>query len=591
MNAVNSPIPATDTPMPVPATDTPMPRRTPIPATDAPPPRRTPSYPPHEASSRRRILRYAVPRWMIERATERRLTGDWRGACAAANVDVAFDLADIANEHGGAVAAAVEDDLLHFAPDLLRWHLPRVLGGGWTTIRNFQRVTLSAAGEEYCLRVTTPATWERPQRLRLSFERIAGSGGYWAGTHNWATLRHLWDVRHTGELLERHGGGDRPPFFDADGTLRPAGKLPTADPGPADPSAHTEWVTLLHERGEVEAAFAAVGIEVDPSPLQSGYAGLIDPLRVLEKLPVAPARLEPELRRLIRAGLGHRFFIQQPLPGSLLLEGDERAGGLRIRLVGGKKASGAAMLPEACWRRLPDLDVLRQGDVDPDWLHPLVREALFPLRAEPAGPVGPPDPRLPSPFRVRCRGEWHELSFQDGALRMPHSAEEQRREQALLAFGGRIAGCFAVQRAMRSEGGRLPKALRELRRELFLRVQHGDTPGVLKLLDAGVDPRLRDGRDRTLLHALIHLDHEVLLPRLLAAGLDLEAVDYKERTALYVAVADDGSPALVRALLAAGANPRVTDERDVSISELIDDIERTDLDFVLTLLEQDEPAG
>jgi hypothetical protein len=29
----------------------------------------------------RRVRRYAVPRWMIEQATERRLAGDWRGAC------------------------------------------------------------------------------------------------------------------------------------------------------------------------------------------------------------------------------------------------------------------------------------------------------------------------------------------------------------------------------------------------------------------------------------------------------------------------------------------------------------------------------
>ncbi|MEU6753470.1 hypothetical protein ABZ914_45215, partial [Spirillospora sp. NPDC046719] len=54
---------------------------------------------PDEASRLRRIRRYAVPRWMIERAAERRLAGDWRGACAAANVDVDFDLADVAREH------------------------------------------------------------------------------------------------------------------------------------------------------------------------------------------------------------------------------------------------------------------------------------------------------------------------------------------------------------------------------------------------------------------------------------------------------------------------------------------------------------
>src|SRR5690348_3371444 len=104
--------------------------------------RRSKSYPPETAGAWRRIRRYAVPRWMIEQATERRLAGDWRGACAAANVDIAFDLADVANEHGAAVAAAIEDDLLHFAPDLLRWHAPRN-SGEWTTIRAGHRVVLS----------------------------------------------------------------------------------------------------------------------------------------------------------------------------------------------------------------------------------------------------------------------------------------------------------------------------------------------------------------------------------------------------------------------------------------------------------------
>src|SRR5262245_41463114 len=90
-------------------------------------------YGPDEASRWRRIRRYAVPQWMIEEAGERRLAGDWRGACAAANVIVALDLADIAKEHGDEVARATEDDLRNFAPDLARWHLPRV-GRGRTTI-------------------------------------------------------------------------------------------------------------------------------------------------------------------------------------------------------------------------------------------------------------------------------------------------------------------------------------------------------------------------------------------------------------------------------------------------------------------------
>ncbi|WP_433515057.1 ankyrin repeat domain-containing protein [Nonomuraea sp. CA-143628] len=542
-------------------------------------PRRTPSYPPDEASSRRRILRYAVPRWMIERATERRLAGDWRGACAAANVDVAFDLADIAREHGGAVAAAVEDDLRHFAPDLLRWHLPRVLDGR-TTIRTGQTVTLGGYRGARYLYVTTPTMVDGPQRLLLCFGRIDDAVSSGDRRHNWTTLRHLWDVRHTGALLERHGGGNRPPFFNADGTRRAAEELPTADPGPADPPAHAEWVTLLHERGEVEAAFAAAGIALDPSPLQHHW-GAIDPLPVLEKLPLALTRLKPEILLLIREGFGRRFQIPHSYRSSLLLERGRWTDKLRIRIIDPEETSGTPVLPEACWRRLPDLDVLRHDDADPDRLHPLVRNALFPMRADPTDPVGPPDPRPPSPVRVRCRGEWHEVCFQDGALRVPHSADEQRREQAMRAFGGAVAGCFAVARTVSSGEGRLPKALREQQRELYSRAQHGDTPGVLRLLDAGVDPRFRDGRRRTLLHALIHLDHEVLLPRLLAAGVDLEAVDHNRRTALHVAVVANGSVALVRALLAAGANPDVTDDMGQSLSQLIRSFKRTDLDFLL----------
>lgn len=560
-------------------------------------PRRPLSYPSDEASSRRRILRYAVPRWMIEQATERRLDGDWRGACAVANVDVAFDLAGIAREHGDAVAAAVEDDLLRLAPDLLRWHLPRVLTGR-TTIRNGQTLILAgypgAAETTQYLHVTTPTMVEGPQRLLLRFGRIdqvVSPRDHRRVVHDWTTLRHLWDVRHTGALLERHGGGDRPPFCDADGTRRAAGDLPTADPGPADPPTRAEWVTLLHERGGVEAAFAAVGVALDPTPPKPRWGRPIDPLPSLERLPLALTRLEPEIRLLVRAGLGPRFQIPLFYGNSLLLEGGGRAGELRTRIIDPEELSGIPVLAEACWRRLPDLDALRHGDVAPDRLHPLIRDALFPLRADPAEPVGPPDPRLPSPVRVRCRGEWHEVSFQDGALRVPHSADEQRRESAMRAFGGAVAGCFAVTHAVFRGEGRLPKALREQRRELYSRVQHGDTPGVLRLLDAGIDPRFRDGRRRTLLHALIHLDHEVLLPRLLAAGVDLEAVDHNRRTALHVAVGDNGSAALVRALLEAGANPGVDDDMGLSLSQLIRLHKRTDLDFLLALLDRDRPAG
>jgi hypothetical protein len=543
------------------------------------------SYPPDERSSRRRILRYAVPRWMIEQATERRRDGDWRGACATANVDVTFTLADVARRHGARVATALEEDLLHLAPDLLRWHLPRVLTGR-TTIRNRQTVVLGryASRAWQYLYVSTPVMVDGPQRLRLHFAPIDDvlHGRRWQ-VHRWTTLRHLWDVRHSDALRHRYGGGDRPPFFEADGTPLGAEDLPTADPGPADPVAHTEWVTLQHERGDVAAAFAAAGVEFDAAPVKTGWHGSVDPTDLLASLALAPTRLEPEIRLLMEEGHGRRYQIPQPWSTSVLFEA-RRRGGLRVRLVKIDDLSGTPILTEAAWRRPPDLDVLRHRDADPDRLHPLVRAALFPLREGPA--AGPPDPRLPVPVRVRCRGDWHEVCFRDGELAMPHSADEQRREEVLRALGGAVAGCFAVAHAVTSGRTRLPKALREQRRELYSRAQHGDTPGVLRLLDAGVDPRIRDGRLRTLLHALIHLDHEVLLPRLLAAGVDLEAVDHNRRTALHVAVGDQGSAALVRALLDAGADPGVTDDQNLSLRHLIHRGERTDLEFVLTLLDR-----
>jgi hypothetical protein len=191
---------------------------------------------------------------------------------------------------------------------------------------------------------------------------------------------------------------------------------------------------------------------------------------------------------------------------------------------------------------------------------------------------------------VRCRGEWHEVRLCDNGLQTAsHTEEERRRERALRAFGGPVTGCFAVEHAWGNGTDRLPRGLREQRRELFLRVQHGDTAGVTAMLDAGFDPRVRDGRRRTLLHHLNKLDHEPLLPRLLDAGLGLEDTDQDERTPLHMAVGDRGSPALVDALLAAGARTDVVDRNEQSLIDLIKHYRRTDLAPLLERLRHEHP--
>ncbi|MFD1660629.1 ankyrin repeat domain-containing protein [Streptomyces caeni] len=551
-------------------------------------------FPPAEAADWRRIRRYAVPRWMIERATARRLAGDWAGACAAAAVDVDFELPRIAGKYGADVATAVADDLHHFAPDLLRWHLPRLLGGRTTLAPNLT-VLLSGhhppgrGGAPY-LYVLTPAMTEGPQRLTLRFGQLGEEhrpGAADITTEDWTTARHLWDVRHAAELREHCGGNaERPPFLNADGTPRPPSELPRSDPGD-DPAERAEWAALLHEEGEVEAAFAAAGVTADLTPPPSRGWYHTDPKALLAARPFSLTRLEPGIRRLAEAGAGNRFRIANGWRNSILLELTDRTGpggGLRVSVV---QEDDSPVMPRALWRELPDLGLLRSGRLAPAQLHPLVGAALFPSLPV---PKGPPGPEAPVPVRVRCRGSWHRVLSRGGRLDVPHGEEEQQRERAMRAFGGAVAGCFAVQQAWTSGTGRLPRALRDQRRELFLRAQHGDTPGVLELLDAGVDPRIRDGARRGLLHVLNLLDHEPLLPRLLSAGLDLEGRDHRERTPLCAAVGHGGSVALVEALLAAGARIDVVDTMELSLAQVIRKYKRHDLAFLRERVEKEHPG-
>ena len=151
-----------------------------------------------------------------------------------------------------------------------------------------------------------------------------------------------------------------------------------------------------------------------------------------------------------------------------------------------------------------------------------------------------------------CGGEMHTVSVERGRLRVPHLAEEVQRELVMLGFGATLSGCFQAVHAWTTGSGPLRSELKALRDDLFERALQGDTPGVLGLLDAGFDPAVRARGGRTLLHFLPHLDHRVLLPRLVAAGLDLDARDEKGVTPLMVAAR---SPELVDGLLAAGATP------------------------------------
>ncbi|MFF7145874.1 ankyrin repeat domain-containing protein [Streptomyces nodosus] len=559
------------------------------------------AFPRDEQSSWRRIRRHAVPRWMIEQSERRRRAGDWAGACAVCLVDVTFTLEDISRTHGGQVAVRLEEDLRHLVPDLVRWHLPRALGGR-TTLATARTVVLAEYGtNDAQLHLTTPAMTKGPQRVSLRFGKPRpGTGPYRSapGAEDWTVARHLWDARYAHELRERCGGGpDRAPFFLPDGTLRDPARLPVEDPGPDDIAARTEWITLLRERDGVEAGFAAAGIGLDLAPVKINKWHEREPLPIVERLALDLAGLDRELRRITARTGDERWLVAGDWSSVVLLERGGPGGHLKARVVGRAGTEGTPALAQGVWRRLPDLDLLRVGGVEPAQLHPLVAASLFPRLPVGEGPVGPPGPDVPQPARVRCRdAAWHQLTVREGRLDMPHTEEEQRREQAMRAFGGAVTGCFAVQQAWRSGEGRLPKALRLQRQELFQCVEHGDTPSVLALLDAGMDPHIRDARGRTLLHVLHLLDHEALLPRLLKAGLGLEAKDRQGRTPLYSVVQDGGSRALVEALLTAGARIDVVapvdaySKMDLSLAQTIRRYKRTDLDFLAQRVRAEHPG-
>ncbi|SCL21391.1 hypothetical protein GA0074692_1163 [Micromonospora pallida] len=408
----------------------------------------------------RRVREYAVPPSMIEAATVRRRVGDWAGACAAARVDVDLDLRTVARCHGRDMAARLRADLRHLAPDLLRWHMPRIAPDG--LLRPGLTVSLARYGpadhhgaEPVHLVVRTAPGWaDAGQRISLAL---------WAGSRDEADCphpqarpdrrfrldlhRHLWDARRAGELRSRSGAPEL--AVDNAAAMRP------------DPS----W-DALRDRGYAVhrwAAEAAVLLQAE-GRASGAVVVRIGPRRRLV-LDVTPAG--PDLR-------------SSPAPR---IAGASRAGGV----------VGLPVLPDAATWMTPDLELLRHGLIEVDRLHPLVAGALAP--GQPAAPACPDpdqgqDPGA-TPGLVPCRGDWHRIGLVDGVLQpLDHDPAEIRREELLAALTGTPLPCL---RAV-DEAHRRPECLPDVR----ARLDHGDTAGALAAVEAllGPDALLRSGELR-----------------------------------------------------------------------------------------------
>jgi hypothetical protein len=523
----------------------------------------------------RRVRRYAVPPTMIAEATEARLAGDWPAALAAARMDSDVDLSAVAREHGPRAADRIAEDLTHFAPDLLRWHMPRHLGGRTGISPRFSAVLAPGpTADGPLLQVLPPTIVTGSQRLRLRVVTLKDLGR----TRFYDAPRHTWDARRAVDLRHAWGGSDRrPPMLAPDATPVPEARLGTG----ADRAAWTERILGRLAEGEVVEAWREAGIELDPTePPRQPWAEK-SAMELLRDGPVWLAGLADEVERLSTLyRLESVMLFHEAWYGRVLLRVDD--GRVVANFAGTEgRPHGRPELSEAVWRHPADLHLLRLGMLRPDDLHPLVHASLFPDLPPPA-PSRAATVAAPEAVRVHCRGAWHWVRVVNGRIHaVDHTEEEERSEQMLRALGGTSSGCFAALQAWTEGTGRLPKRLRQARDDLLQRIFHGDTEYVRSMWEAGyVDARMRDARGWTLLHMLLYLDPEPLLSLLLASGLPIDVREATGRTPLHVAVGNDGSPALARALYDAGADPTAADEWDGGIQELLDLKENPELEFL-----------
>ncbi|MEV8443912.1 hypothetical protein AB0425_41615 [Actinosynnema sp. NPDC051121] len=387
-----------------------------------------------------RVREFAVPPSMIESATARRAVGDWAGACAAARVDVDLDLRAVGRSHGRSSAARVRADLRHLAPDLLRWHFPRVgpdglLRAGLTVSLARYPPAADGGGDLHLVARTPPAWAEGGQRISLALWDSARPGDD-VGPHphprpdrrfRLDLHRHLWDVRRAGELGERSGARRWPPGHDGTGGL-----------------AVHRWVAeaalLLRAEGRADGVVA------------------------------------------VRVATRRRLAV-------------DLSGTPRITMAP-RRERGWPVLPHAATWVPPDLELLRAGLIDGDRLHPLVASALLPDHrptGRPRGPDGSGGVRL-----VECRGATHRIGVVDGVLvPLDHDPDEIRREELLVALGGPGLPCLQAI----DEAHRHPESLVDVRARLDHGDTAGALSVVESLL--GPDVLLRGGVLRDELEAAV----------------------------------------------------------------------------------------
>lgn len=385
--------------------------------------------------------RFGIPPTMIAAATRRRMSGDWHGACAAADVEVQLDLDAVRVRHGADIATRLLGDLRVLAPDLLRWHLPRaahgsgrLLGGVVVPLARYPdagggrrdggALTLVAATPDYAL-----AAGERIVLTTVEPRRAAGGRAGSLQRFSLADQRMFWDSSRAGRLA------------DLCATRRGA-----------------QQITGLQDAGHAVEAWAAAGFAL----AASSSAGLN---RRLAGVPVNLPGLAGRVREAL-PGVGTaaiRFG-----GGAIVLRGlDNREGSppISVEPVPSQVARPLPAVPEAVWMRPVDVDLVRFGLLRPDELHPLVAAALTPetATAESSAPqvaTRLADDRLyravPGAMsfaaahdgsvevRVQCGSALHRIVQRDGRWHAVDHQSVEARESLVTLLGGRMNPCSAA---------------------------------------------------------------------------------------------------------------------------------------------------
>jgi hypothetical protein len=465
--------------------------------------------------------RYGVPPTMIEAAAERRSAGDWRGACAAADVEFFFNPETVRRRYGAEVAGALLDDLRTLAPDLLRWHLPRyahgsgqLLGGLLVPLAEY-----GGAGTGLTLAAATPGfALAAGERIVLTLLETCSSGARantdaaagavlkavhrrCAERYDWRRYRVFWDAASAPELRELCRGG----ALDSAAILQ------------------------LQDEGRAAEAWAAAEFEVAlGAPRGRGRAKPEEQRRLWLWLSSLPVNLPGLAPRVSDALPGSGEAVIRCGSGALVMSGLNGGGPPAVEVVSPRsvRARDAAVpeVPYAVWSRPLDADLLRLGLVEARDLHPLVGAAIADGAAERTAPTGwrySTESGIEAQYAdsvssgatgnavvlVHCGADLHRVARVDGRWRPIDHDDHAARETLLQRLGGPVNPCRGAAQHLGSgrhvidvvarflDHGRVAEAMRLLEAH----ADSGTAPGDFVLADGStVGQRLADLREHTL---------------------------------------------------------------------------------------------